>query len=128
MSYQPLAPRTATAALDNTGRNTGNYTSAFTSDVINQRTPVFECHHMVVISAPAGASAAIYVGPYLFSFTAPGAGAGAEWDPSQPLLLQTGQDVFFFWTTGTGAAPVVTMWFRYDDAIRANQLAGGARR
>lgn len=126
MAYKRLNTRTLTGTADTTFRNTGNWTNAFTSDVINQQVAFFECHHMVVQAAPAGASATIYIGQVFYSFTSPGAGAGSEWDPAQPMLLQPGDSVFFFWNAvATGTPPVVTMWFRYDDSIRDNQLAGG---
>ena len=129
MAYQPLAPRTTTATLDQSGRNAGNWTNSFTGDVINQRVPIFECYHIAVQNAPGAASATIYINQWFYSFTAPGSGGGTEWDPAQPMLLQTGYDVYVFWNAAaSGTAPVVTMWFRFDNEMSVNQLARGGGR
>lgn len=125
MPYLPLGSVQQAATADNTLQNAGNWTNPFTSDVININVPYFECHHIYVANVPAGASATIRIGTRNYSFTQPF--GGSEWDPAQPMLLNPGQDVFFFWTaTATGTPPTVTMWFRYDSSIPVNAAAVGA--
>lgn len=120
MGYLPLPQATVTAAPDSTGRNTGNLTSQFDQVVLNSHVAWYECYHMVVTSVPAGAQATIWIGSKQWGFTFPF--SGSEWDPSQPMLLQDGQEVFFFWSVAaaTVPAPVVTMWLRYDPALPGN--------
>jgi hypothetical protein len=119
MSYLPLTQVTTTAALDATGKNTGNLTNSFDTSVM-PRCAWFEVFHMVVTGVPAGAQATIMIGSKLWGFTYPL--FGSEWDPSQPMLLQSGQEVYFLWSAAADAtpAPVVTMWLRYDPALPGN--------
>jgi hypothetical protein len=120
-TYVGLGNRSLTAAADTSGFNPGNWTNAFTADVLAVQVPQFEIYHGVVSNAPAGASAIIQVGVRQVSFTAPGLGGGSEWDPSQPPILLPGQDLYFLWdTAASGTPPVVTLWLRYDlDVITA---------
>jgi len=103
------------AAADTTSLNTGNWTTAITADLLAVSVPQAEIYHAIVTAVPAGASATILIGTKQFSFTAPGLGAGSEWDPSQPALILPGQDVYFLWSAAaSGTPPVVTLWLRYD--------------
>jgi hypothetical protein len=114
-TYIGLGNRSVTAAEDPTGLNPGNWTNAFTADVLGITVPQFEIYRGVVTSSPALGVAAIQVGVRQVSFTAPGFGGGSEWDPSQPPILLPGQDLYFFWTAAaSGTPPVVTLWLRYD--------------
>lgn len=114
MAYAGLGPRGPLLAVpDSTGHNSGNWTTAFTSAVLGINVAWFECFHMVVDQVPAGAYARIEIGAKPWGFTNPQ--AGSEWDPSQPMLLQPTQDIYFYWSApATGVPPRVTMWFRYD--------------
>lgn len=116
MAYIPLGSRYALAAADQTGQNDGNYTTAFTADILGINVPYFEVFHAVVENVPAGASAKVAIGIRAFSFTFPF--TGSEWDPTQPPLIQPGQDLFFFWSIAdSGTAPATTIWLRYDTAV-----------
>lgn len=128
MGYLPLPPAKVTAAADTTGRNTGNLTSVFDTATLNVRVAWYECFHIVVTSVPAGAQAMIFIGAKQWGFTFPF--NGSEWDPSQPMLLQDGQEVYFFWSVAAATVPlpVVTMWLRYDPSLPGNpapSIAGG---
>ena len=123
MAYITLGSREVVSALDTTGQNTGNYTAWFSAQVLGINVPYFELYHAVVTDVPSGATAQINLNAAEWSFTAPGFG-GSEWDPSQPLLMRPSDEIFFFWSVGTGTAPVVTCWFRYDTSIQANVAAG----
>ena len=120
MTYIGLGPRTVTAAKDNTGRNTGNWTNAFTAQSLGFFVSQYECYHMIVNSVPAGAQGSLFLGANAYGFTFPN--AGTEGDPAQPMLLNPGTDLNVFWNvaaTGT-PVPVVTAWFRYDPAVPGN--------
>ncbi len=128
MSYLPLPTALTTAAADTTGRNAGNLTNAFTADKLPNGVAWYECYHMVVTGVPAGAQATIWIGAKQWGFTYPL--AGSEWDPSQPMLLQLGQEVYFFWSSASSVtpAPVVTMWLRYDPSLPGNPPLPGRGR
>jgi hypothetical protein len=120
MSYVGLPPRWLDAELDATGNNTGNWTNAFTADVLAARVPWCEIYHAVAENVPVGAAATIKIGMRTYSFTSPD--GGSEWDPAQPALVQDGQDVYFYWSAAaSGTPPRVTLWLRYDPAL----LRGG---
>ena len=121
MSYIGLGPRTTTAAADATGRNTGNLTNAFTPQILGFYVNQYECYHMVINNVPGGANASIYVNASQWGFTYPV--SGTEWDPSQPLILNSGMELDFLWNIATAGAtmlPTVTAWFRYDPSVPGN--------
>lgn len=122
-SYVPIGARPLTAAADTTGRNKGNYTCAFTPDILNVKVPFFEIYHALFTGARLLDSVTIYIGTYQWSFASAGVGGGSEWDPAQPMLLRPGDEVYFFWSTPVAGntPPVVTPWLRFDTEIPANQ-------
>lgn len=129
--YQDLGtPGPNTAALDNTGRNTGNLTNALPSNFINIDVAVFECYHMVVTNVPPGASAVINRNSRQYSFTFPN--GSSEWDPQQPMLLRAGDEIDFLWNitpaAANGVLPIVTAYFRFDAALRVNAFAANKGR
>lgn len=40
-----------------------------------------------------------------------------EWDPAQPMFVMPGQAVSFYWSTGTGTIPIVTLECHTDDVL-----------
>ena len=121
MSYIGLGPRMTTAAKDQTGRNTGNLTNAFTAGILGFFVQQYECYHMVVTNVPAGANGQVYVNASQWGFTFPN--SGTEWDPSQPMLLNSGMELDVLWNTSATnpvSRPIVTAWFRYDPSIPGN--------
>jgi hypothetical protein len=122
MAYQYLGPARGgpnTAALDETGRNSGNLTNALTGAFIGINVPQFELYHATVTGVPGGGQATIYVNSQLYSFTYPN--VGSEWDPSQPMFLRPGDEVDFQWNIASGGqAPIVTAFFRFDTEIPVN--------
>jgi hypothetical protein len=119
VSYLPLTQLITTAGPDTTGKNTGNLTNAFTT-AITPRVSWYECYHIVITNVPSGASATINIGNKLWDFTFPV--SGAAWDPSQPMLLQAGQEIYFLWTAASNSTPlpIVVMWLRYDPSLPGN--------
>lgn len=121
MSYYPLGSRAVISAPDQTGKNGGNLTTAFTAQDFPNGVAWFEVYHMVVSAVPPGGAATIMIGSKQWGYTAPL--GGSEWDPSQPMLLQTSQEVYFLWNIPAASppgTPVVTMWLRYDPALPGN--------
>jgi hypothetical protein len=104
-----LGPESAEGVPDTTGRNTGNWTVTFNPTTLGINLPVFECYH-IVITGPPGSSFTIYIGSNFYDNVAQG--DKNSWDPNQTMKLQQGQNVYFFWNTGAGTAPQVTMWFQ----------------
>lgn len=125
MTLATLGSRQLPSAADATGLNTGNWTTAFTSDQLGVTVPEFEVYHAVVQGILPGATAVVTIGIRPFSYTSIGA-AGAEWDPFQPPVLRPGDDLYFLWTTpvASGNPPTVTIWLRYDTAVLAAATKG----
>jgi hypothetical protein len=122
MTYIGLGPRMVTAAKDLTGRNTGSLTTAFTAQVLGFFVNQYECYHMVVTNVPGGAQGQVYVNASQWGFTFPN--SGTEWDPAQPMILNSGMELDVFWNisaAGTPTLPIVTAWFRYDPQVPGNQ-------
>jgi hypothetical protein len=121
VSYIGLGSRYTVAAKDQTGLNAGNLTNAFTDSIVGIKIAQFEVYHMVVTNVPGNAMASIYIGARQWGFTNPL--SGSEWDPSQPMLLNPGQELDFLWdlaATGT-VLPQVTAWYRYDPTLPGNR-------
>lgn len=125
-TFLPLIPITVTSTIDQTGLNTGNYTTAFTSSILKGlNVPWFELYHASVQQVPGGASSVIGFTPTkAWGFTAPGLGGGAEYHlGGAGWILNPSQEFYFFWNVGAGSFPQVTAWFRYDIDIPANRAA-----
>jgi hypothetical protein len=105
-----------TGAADTTTKNTGNWTIAFTPDIINVNVPQFEVYKMVVKGANA-TTFNVYVDNYLWDVGI--YGALNSWDPTQPLILRPGQSLFFAYSDPItdDNPPVATIWLRYDTAF-----------
>jgi hypothetical protein len=122
--YRPLAPVQVNAAADNTGKNTGNWTNAFTSQQLPS-VNIFEIYHMVVTGGPPFASANIVIAGRQWSYVQLDINGGNEWDPSEPALMIRDQELYFFWQVAAVApAPMVTIWPRFDTQLPENAYVG----
>lgn len=131
-TYLPLPSIQAVSAADRSGMNTGQLTTAFTSDVLKGlNVPYFELYHATVQSAPAGFTATIGFSPrVIWGGTAPGLGGVAEYHlGAAGWILTPSSEFYFFWTApaATTPVPIVTAWFRYDQDIAANAAAVGTK-
>ncbi len=116
MAYAGLGSRAATAAPDLTGNNPGQLTTVFDPGLLAIFVPWAELYRAVVLGCTAGTTGEVYVEGAAVSYNV--FGTGAEWDPSQPPLIQPGQSVFFYWSLAVGAPPPkTTLWFRYDPDV-----------
>jgi hypothetical protein len=116
MSYVGLGARSVTAAagMDDLNMNPGNWTASFTPARMSVTINNFELYHAVITAGPAGSTFTVSLDLQPWS----GASRGDinEWDPSQPLLMNASQTLYFYWNaaTSTTPAPQVTIWLRYD--------------
>jgi hypothetical protein len=121
LTYQTLGGRPVTATLDETGRNPGNWTAQITESDFNANVDPYEVYHIYIATTqmlqfsatPITGQFQVWINglpwdnvPY---------SANNSWDPSQPMILHPGDEVDFFFSFGTGQAPIVTVWLRYDD-------------
>ena len=114
MPYRTLGSRKATGAADTTGKNPGNWTVTFDPGLINITIPEFECYKLIVSGAGPTATFDVFVDAQQWD-TAVYA-VHNSWDPTQPLLVRSGQYLYFYYSTPAtdGNKPVITAWFRYD--------------
>lgn len=114
-AYRTIQPVQVTSAADITGLNSGNLTAVFASDKM-PRVPVYEIYHMVVTGGPALATANIVALGRQWSYVTLDLNGGNEWDPAQPLVLNSGNELYFLWALAQSVTPppVVTIWPRYD--------------
>lgn len=129
MAYLPCvgSPISVLSVADTTGVNTGNLTAAFTSNVLGTMPAVFEWFRANIDTltpgvqfTPASCSIRLNIRKPVSSTFPVGV---TEWDPSQPIPMRQGDELFFFWQLASSStpAPLVTCYFRYDDAIPANK-------
>jgi hypothetical protein len=124
----PLGPRgPVVGALDNTGRNVGNWTVVFDPAILNCNMPYFEVCHALVQS-PSASVQSFSVGVDLHLYSAANQGLSNEWDPTQPMPVRPGQTVYFYYNESAldGTPPTVTLWLQYDGDIAANAQAFAA--
>jgi hypothetical protein len=116
-TYKLLGTRgPVTGAADNTGLNPGNWTVAFTPDILNVNVSQFEVYKMIVHGAP-GSSFNVFVENNQWDLSV--YGAANSWDPVQPLIVIPGQSVYFLYSdpVSDGLPPDATLWLRYDIEI-----------
>jgi hypothetical protein len=121
-TFVNLGSRMVTGAADQTGRNIGKWTVAFSPDIINVNLPYCEVSHIVVNGAP-GSQFTVWIDAQQWDTNQ--LGAANSWDPSVPLPLRPGQFLYFFYSDADTDSnpPVVTIWLRYDQDIAANNSA-----
>jgi hypothetical protein len=105
-----------TGEKDTTNFNPGNWTVAFTPDIIDINVPQFEVYKMVVKGA-ANTTFNVYVNNFLWDVGI--YGTLNSWDPVQPLILRPGDSLFFAYSDPVTDLnpPVCTIWLRYDTAF-----------
>lgn len=121
-TYVELGPRTVKGAADQTGNNSGNWTVVFDQSVLNTRMPYIEVYH-VIIHGALGSKMDWFVEQNIWESTV--AADDNSWDPTQPLQLRAGQNMYMYWSDPVtdNTPPTATIWLRYDQDIDANQRA-----
>jgi hypothetical protein len=123
-SMRPLPQVAVTAAADMTGQNTGNWTCAFTADKLPD-VNTYEIYHMTVTGVKVLGSATIKLRNQVFSTVTADSSGRNEWDAAQPMPVNAGDEIFFFWNyAASGTPPVATLWIRFDADLPQNAYAG----
>ena len=123
-SYRPLPQVAVTATADTTGQNTGNWTNAFVASVLPD-VNTYEIYHMTVTGVKVLGSATIKLRNQVFSTVTADSSGRNEWDPSQTMKVNAGDEIFFFWNyAASGTAPVATLWLQYDADLPQNVYQG----
>ena len=132
-TYLPCAgsPLSVASAADQTGFNSGNLTTAFTTNVLGTMPAIWEWYRCTISTQTPGvtftpASCSIWRNlKQPLSFTYPA--GGTEWDPSQPIQLRQGDEIYFLWDLASSSTPVpvVTLFARYDRDVMANRSYTG---
>ena len=129
MVYAPCAgsPISVLSAADTTGVNKGNYTAAFTTGVLGTMPAVYEWYRANIDTqvpgvqfTPASCSIRLNIRRPVSSTYPVGV---TEWDPSQPIPMRNGDELYFFWQLASTVtpAPLVTCYFRYETDLPANR-------
>lgn len=96
--------------------NAGMWTATFSSADIGISLPEFECYHIVIKGGPPGSTFDVYVGNRLYDSVTPG--DTNSWDPNNPMKLQAGDSVYFYWNSSTpNITPMVAMYFQEPEPL-----------
>lgn len=117
----PLGPRgPVTGVADPTNKiAAGNWTVTFDPNTMNTQVPYTEVCKMVITNAAVGAFVQIYIGDFLWDSVQQG--YNNSWDPNVALPYKPGQYVYFYFSTAAdGHPPIMSVWLRYDQDIKAN--------
>lgn len=101
---------------DTTGNNLGNWTVTFDPAAIAVNQNPFIVYKIVVQGAP-GSTFTVFVDNR--QWDAVQVGQINSWDPNQPLLMQPGQTLFFYYSDpiSDGTPPTVTIWLAYETQV-----------
>ncbi len=117
MAYNTLGARgPIVGAADTSGKNPGNWTIAFTPDILNVNVAQFEVYKMIVEGAD-NTTFTVFVDTWLWDVGV--YGTQNAWDPNEPLILRPGQTLYFCYSdpTSDNTPPTSTIWLRYDASL-----------
>jgi hypothetical protein len=121
-SYRDLAPtQLLTAAADLTGANPygpGNWMITFGPEDLGFSVGQAEVYQ-ASIDGPIGSSFQIWRNLRLWNTVAQG--WANNYDPTQPMLLRSGDTVTFYWNSTGSPTPTAGLWLRYDVSLPENQ-------
>lgn len=113
-TYAGLGPRRASG----TSQDNINWTVTFDPDVflVSDSIPFFEVYK-IVVNAVASSVFTVFIESYQWDANL--FGESNAWDPNEPMLLQPGQTVYFYYTYSSAnvSPPTVTLWLRYDKSL-----------
>lgn len=95
--------------------NAGNWICEFTAADIGISEPVFRCYHIVVDGGPLGSTFTVYRNNKKYDTVFPG--WSTSWDPNNPMKLNNGDTISFWWNTGTGTAAEVWLYFEKESPL-----------
>lgn len=104
-----LGPRQSTGIPDPENVvASGNWTVTFAPSLLAVTVAQYEVYH-IALNGPGGYFLVYRNGDF---WDCSLLGSLNSWDPEQPLLLRQADTVYFYWSTSTGTAPVITLWLR----------------
>ncbi len=109
---------------DLTGNNSGNWTAAWTPDEQNIHMAQYEVRKIKITGGSPNIKFQVYIETNIFTGAILNPYGENEWEPSTDgEFLLRGETFYFYFRTSVadGLPPLVTMWFKFDDQIRANQ-------
>lgn len=111
-----------TGAPDNTALNPGNWTIAFTPNILQVNVMQFEVYKMVVKGA-VNTTFNVYIDQRQWDVGI--YGTLNSWDPTQPLIMRPGETLYFCYSDPItdDTPPIATVWIRYDPDIQAKAQA-----
>lgn len=91
--------------------NAGLWSAVFTPSDIDVALPTFECYRIVIANGPPGSTFQIFVGNRRYDSVFPG--DTNSWDPNNPMKLNNGDTVAFYWNSNLASAqPEVWLYFQ----------------
>lgn len=130
MAFKLLGSRRVVGVLDTTGNNQNNWTVTFDPSVLNVNVAQFEIYKMVVTSATTqfvvNFNVFVDARQWDSAFLPGGSIVGSNtWDATNPLIMRPGEYLYYYFAelASDGTPPTVTIWLRYDDSLRENQIA-----
>lgn len=117
MSYKLLGSRgPITGKADTSGMNSGNWTIAFTPDILSVTVSQFEVYKIVVHGA-SGSQFDVVIENKQWDNSV--FGQDNAWDPNQPMVMIPGQTLYFLYSDPTtdNTPPNATIWLRYDPEV-----------
>jgi len=91
----------------------GFWTVAFTPRDLAIGVP-FEVYHAAV-SGPPSSKFQVWIDSTFYDHVE--RGDINSWDPAQPMLVMPGHTLFYYWNTGSGSPPTVTIFCRQASAF-----------
>jgi hypothetical protein len=91
----------------------GFWTVAFTPAVFSISVP-FEVYHAAV-SGPANSNFQVWIDSTFYDYAV--RGDINSWDPAQPMVIQPGNTLYYYWNTASSPTPNVTVFCRETSAF-----------
>lgn len=95
--------------------NHGNWIVEFRQKDIPISEPSFQCYHINVQDGPLGGTFKVLQNNNFYDTVFPG--WNTSWDPNNPMKLENGDTVSFWWDSATGTAPTVWLYFEKESPL-----------
>lgn len=111
-----LAPSFKDATIAPSGHtNAGKWICEFHPADIPISEPKFQCYRIVIVGGPLGSTFTVYQNNSTYDSVFPG--WTTSWDPNNPMKLENGDTVKFWWDTGSGTAATVWLYFEKESPL-----------
>lgn len=91
----------------------GFWVVPFTPAVFGIQVP-FEVYHATV-SGPSSSNFQVFIDSTFYDYAV--RGDINSWDPAQPMVIQPGNTLYYYWNTGAAPMPSVTVFCRETSAF-----------